>query len=107
MARFDDLKKQVFNPEGEHLGEVEDVILDLTNQKIAFGILSFGGIFGLGETKYAIPWGMLDYEEDGEKFILDVDKEKLLEAESFDRTKYPYPYPYYGGLYGYWGYPHY
>lgn len=106
MVRFDDLKKSVFNPSGEHLGQVEDVILDLTNQRIAFGILSFGGIFGLGEKRYAIPWGMLKYEQKGEKFILDIEKEKLELAESFDSKKYPYPYygPWAPGLYGFWGY---
>jgi hypothetical protein len=52
---------------------------------------------------------MLRYEEKDEKFILDVDKEKLTGAESFDRTKYPYPYygTWAGGIYGYWGYPPY
>ncbi|MBE3036549.1 MAG: PRC-barrel domain-containing protein [Candidatus Atribacteria bacterium] len=63
----------------------------MTNKRIAFGILSFGGIFGLGEKQYAIPWDILQYKEKGEKFILDVDKEKLTGAESFDPNKYPYP----------------
>jgi len=45
----------------------------------------------LGEKQYAIPWGILQYKEKGEKFILDVDKEKLTGAESFDPNKYPYP----------------
>lgn len=106
MVPFDQMKREAFNPKGEHLGKIEDVILDLNNQRIAFGILSFGGIFGLGERRYAIPWSMLKYKPKEEKFVLNIDKAKLILAEGFEPQKYPYPYygPWAPALYGHWGY---
>jgi hypothetical protein len=109
MIPFGNMNKRVFNPGGEHLGDIEDVIVDLTNIRIAFGVLSFGGIFGLGEKRYAIPWEMLQYDEKRERFILDIEKEKLETAESFDRDRYPYSGygPWAPGIYGFWGRPPY
>lgn len=106
MIPFADLPREVFNPDGQQLGKVEDVILDITNQRISFGILSFGGIFGLGEERFAIPWGLLDYSEKEGNFKLNIQKEKLQSAVGFEPNKYPYPAfgPWAGSLYGYWGY---
>lgn len=39
----------VFNTEGEHIGEISDVMPDKRPGKIAYALLSFGGFLGIGE----------------------------------------------------------
>jgi sporulation protein YlmC with PRC-barrel domain len=47
---------KVINMTGEHLGKVEDLIIDLENGRIAYAVLSFGGFLDLGNKLFAIPW---------------------------------------------------
>jgi sporulation protein YlmC with PRC-barrel domain len=39
---------KVINMAGEHLGKIEDLIIDLENGRIAYAVLSFGGFLDLG-----------------------------------------------------------
>jgi sporulation protein YlmC with PRC-barrel domain len=38
---------KVYNMAGEHLGKIEDIMLDLENGRIAYAVLSFGGFLGI------------------------------------------------------------
>ncbi len=80
---------KVVNPEGENLGEIETIMLDVPNGRIAYAVLSFGGVFGIGEKLFAIPWEALILDADEKRFILDIDMEQLKEAPGFDRDHWP------------------
>jgi sporulation protein YlmC with PRC-barrel domain len=41
---------------GEHLGKIEDLIIDLENGRIAYAVLSFGGFLDLRNKLFGIPW---------------------------------------------------
>jgi sporulation protein YlmC with PRC-barrel domain len=47
---------QVRNPQDESLGDLKDAMIDTTSGKIAYGVLSFGGVLGVGNKLFAIPW---------------------------------------------------
>ena len=49
----------VYNTEGEHLGAIHDVMLDKRSGKIAYAVMSFGGLLGIGERYHALPWSIL------------------------------------------------
>jgi len=80
----------VENPQGEKLGDIDDIVLDPETGRIRYAVLSFGGFLGLGEKYFAIPWTALTSKA-GEKgdFILNVDKEKLKNAPGFDKNNWP------------------
>jgi sporulation protein YlmC with PRC-barrel domain len=80
---------QVVNADGEDLGEIEDIMLDVPNGRIAYAVLSFGGFLGVGEKLFAIPWQALTLDADNKCFILDVPKEKLQQAPGFDKDHWP------------------
>jgi sporulation protein YlmC with PRC-barrel domain len=44
---------------GESIGEVQDLVLD-SDGRVAGIIISAGGILGLGETTYRVPWAHVD-----------------------------------------------
>ena len=49
----------VVNHQGEDLGKIEEIMIDLDRGRIAFAVLSFGGFLGMGDKLFAIPWEAL------------------------------------------------
>jgi sporulation protein YlmC with PRC-barrel domain len=47
---------KVINTAKEHLGKIEDLIIDLENGRIAYAVLSFGGFLDLRNKLFGIPW---------------------------------------------------
>ncbi len=45
----------VVNPAKEGLGKIEDLMIDLENDRISYAVLSFGGFLGMGNKWFAIP----------------------------------------------------
>jgi len=79
----------VVNRSGEKLGQIEEVMLDISDDRIAYAVLSFGGFLGIGDKLFAVPWGALDLDAPNERFVLDVSKEKLENAPGFDKNDWP------------------
>lgn len=83
----------VANPQGEALGEIADVVFDPQTGRITYAVLSFGGFLGLGEKHFAIPWTALTPQAGrttaAQRFILNVDKERLKSAPGFEKTTWP------------------
>lgn len=80
---------KVINPEGEDLGKVEEFMIDIETGCVAYAVLSFGGIMGMGDKLFAIPMQALTLDEDKKAFILNVPKEKLKKASGFDKHHWP------------------
>jgi sporulation protein YlmC with PRC-barrel domain len=80
---------EVYNHADEDLGEIKEIMLDTANGNIRYAVLSFGGILGIGEKLFAIPWKALTLDTQNKRFILNVDKERLTSAPGFDKDKWP------------------
>lgn len=79
----------VRNPQDESLGDLKDFMIDSTSGKIAYGVLSFGGVLGIGNKLFAIPWDNFRVDAETERLILDVPKERLKDAPGFDEDHWP------------------
>jgi sporulation protein YlmC with PRC-barrel domain len=99
---------KVINPEGEQLGSIKDMVVDLDDAQIAYAVLSFGGLMGLGDKLFAIPLEALMFDTQSNHAILAVDREVLKNAPGFDKEKWPDAAPYEAGwlrdIYEYYGY---
>ena len=80
---------EVKNRDGENLGSIEELMLDTEHGRIAYAVLSFGGILGIGDKLFAIPWQALDLNTDEKCFYLNADKETLKAAPGFDKEDWP------------------
>ena len=80
---------KVVNAEGEQLGNIRDLVIDLDDAQIAYAVLSFGGFLGLGDKLFAIPLEALTFSKEAHTVILDVDKEVLKNAPGFDKDRWP------------------
>ncbi len=74
----------VYNPAGDRIGTVEDVVLDKQTNQIMFAALGFGGVLGLGEKYYPVPWSMLDYDEDKGGYVVPLSNDSLDAAPAYE-----------------------
>lgn len=90
IVRLDDVVGvDVVNPQGENLGSIETLALNKTDGKVSYVVLSFGGILGMGDKWFALPWRLISYNPSLGKFVLKLDKEKLKNSPGFDKDNWP------------------
>jgi sporulation protein YlmC with PRC-barrel domain len=79
----------VRNAAGEDLGNVNEIMIDIPSGRVAYAVLSFGGVMGMGNKLFAVPWSALRVDEDEKCFVLDADKTMLESAPGFDKDNWP------------------
>jgi hypothetical protein len=80
---------EVYNPQEEHLGEIKEIMLDTGSGAVAYAVLSFGGVLGMGDKLFAVPWNALSLDTKNKRFVLDVKKDSLQNAPGFDKDAWP------------------
>lgn len=83
------LNAEVTNVSVEGAGYIKDVVLDIAHGRIAYAVLGFGGFLGLGEKLVAVPWEALTYDAENKRFIVNVSRERLENAEGLDPESLP------------------
>lgn len=79
----------VINNKHENLGKIEELVLDKYTGETAYAVLSFGGLLGVGDKYFAIPWKALSYEPNESSFVINQTKEHLSKAPGFDKKHWP------------------
>ncbi len=79
----------VRNAQGENLGQVKDIMLDTENNRVVYYVLSFGGLFGVGDTLFAIPPEAMKLNTNDNSFVLDIAKDRLKESAGFNKNQWP------------------
>lgn len=97
-------KDKVVNSEGEDLGKIEELMIDLQSGRIGYAVLSFGGFLGLSDKLFAIPWQALTLRLHEHAFLLEIPKETLEKAEGFEKDKWPLTREELSRTYTYYGY---
>ncbi|CAB3724197.1 PRC-barrel domain-containing protein [Trinickia soli] len=77
---------KIIASDGEAIGKVFDIVLDLHGSRIAYVVVSSGGI---GEMLCAIPWNAMKYDADGKCFHLDVTAAHVNATPGFDDEHRP------------------
>jgi sporulation protein YlmC with PRC-barrel domain len=67
----------VRNANGDNLGRIEDLVIDVVTGRVNYAVLSFGGFLGVGGRLFAVPWEALERDAESQAFILDVEKAAL------------------------------
>ena len=74
----------VRRPGGDKLGKIERLMIDRVTGTVAYAVLNFGGLFGLGHHHYPIPWSLLTYNPSSKAYEIEISEERLSQAsESF------------------------
>jgi len=80
---------EVVNRQGERLGTIAEIMLDVPRGRIAYAVLSSGGFLGIGDRMFALPWRALTLDTENKCFVLDVAKARLEAAPGFDKNQWP------------------
>lgn len=72
----------VVNNNDENIGVIEDIALD-NKGKAEYAIVSVGGFLGVGDKLVAVPYTELRMNQNDEKIVLDVTKDRLEQANEF------------------------
>ena len=79
----------VYNHKDEDLGDIKEIMLDMSSGQVAYAVLSFGSFLGMGEKLFAVPWSALTLDTINKRFILNVEKDRLKSAPGFDKDDWP------------------
>src|SRR5215211_7429416 len=82
----------IWNQDGEQIGEVDDMVLDLDNTQVMYVVVGTGGFLDLGERDILVPWNSLQLQTGtgdttgGQQnaFILQSDMDVFSNAPDFD-----------------------
>ncbi|MEH8017354.1 PRC-barrel domain-containing protein [Rheinheimera muenzenbergensis] len=83
------LGNDVYNHKEESLGDIKEIMLDISSGKVSYAVLSFGTFLGMGEKLFAVPWDALKLDTQNKRFVLAIEKERLSKAPGFDKHKWP------------------
>jgi hypothetical protein len=74
---------EVYGPDRNNIGEIDHLIIDKVSGRVAYAVMSFGGIMGLGHSHYPIPWGALTYDTSLGGFRTNITEQQLKDAPEF------------------------
>jgi len=78
--------------DGASLGTITDVMFDSDSGGIGYAVLAHGGVLGVGEKLFAVPWDRLRAHDDG-TFAVDADANDLAVAGGIDKDAWPVSAP--------------
>ncbi|WP_213980055.1 PRC-barrel domain-containing protein [Sphingomonas sp. dw_22] len=74
----------VYNNQDERLGTVERFMVDKATGQVEYAVLSFGGLFGVGQKHYPLPWRALTYDTDKGGYVVNLTRDQIEGAPSYD-----------------------
>ncbi|MEX3814998.1 PRC-barrel domain-containing protein [Paraburkholderia sp. BR13439] len=80
---------KVITTDGEHVGKISDIMLDVRGGRVAYAVLSEGGFLGMGDTLHAIPWNALTLDTAEKCFRVDITAQRIKDDPGFDKDHWP------------------
>ena len=74
----------VYSPNGEKLGTVHSVMIHKTTGQVAYAVLQFGGLFGIGSHVHPIPWDRMAYDKGRHGYVTVISRDQIEDAPSLD-----------------------
>ena len=94
----------VYDRDGERLGTVDCFMVGKQDGRVRYAVLSFGGLFGMGENFHPLPWEVLTYDVGQGGYVVSLSKEELEKSPSYKAGSEPrFDREYGKGVYGYYG----
>jgi sporulation protein YlmC with PRC-barrel domain len=80
--------KNVYDPDGQKIGDVSDIVLDAANGSATAIVIGVGGFLGIGQKDVAVPMGAFRIEnrEGRQHLLLGASREDLRSAPPFVRA---------------------
>lgn len=79
----------VYNRQGDHLGTVNNFMVNKRSGQVAYAVMSFGGFLGIGESYHPLPWKVLTYDTGKGGYVVDLSRQQLEGAPSYTSSNVP------------------
>ena len=73
----------VYRSNGDKIGSIERIMLDKQSGKVAYAVMSFGGVLGLGHDHYPVPWSRLTYNTKLGGYEVNISDQELKGAPKY------------------------
>jgi sporulation protein YlmC with PRC-barrel domain len=88
LSANDVMGADVKSLDGENLGNIINLAIDGEDGRIAYAVLSFGGVMGIGSELHAVPWTVLR-ARGSDQFSMNADRETVRRSQGFDNERWP------------------
>lgn len=79
----------VVNMAGEKIATLKELMIDLPTGSVAYAVISTGGLAGVGEKLFAVPWQLMAVDGDNKRLVIDLDEKALEDSPGFDPDDWP------------------
>ena len=79
----------VVNDKGEDLGQVQNFIVDMCSARIAYVLVAFEGFLGLTDKWIPMPFEVLNWIPEKNRFEMDVPRKTLEKAPTISKSEWP------------------
>lgn len=73
----------VYGANDEKIGSIERLMIDKKTGNVSYAVLGFGGILGIGDDHYPLPWQSLKYDTNLGGYRTGVTVEQLKDAPKY------------------------
>lgn len=82
---FDLSDHDIVTPDGEDIGDVDDLIVDMSEGQVAYATVDVGEFLDLDDpNQVAIPWSIISFETQDDNFVVETDAATLEGAPTVD-----------------------
>ena len=87
--------RPIENSASEHVGEINDLVIDAREREIRYVAVTYGGFLGIGNELHAVPFEAFQFKADPDDpadtvLVLNVTQEEMKGAKQFDENKWPH-----------------
>jgi hypothetical protein len=73
----------VYGADRSKIGSIERVMIDKVSGRVSYAVLGFGGILGLGNDHYPLPWQSLKYDTELGGYVTGITTKELEGAPKY------------------------
>jgi sporulation protein YlmC with PRC-barrel domain len=79
----------VYDVAGRFLGEIAELVIDITSGRVAYALLAVGGFLGMNRKLMPIPWSTVTVDRVYQRCVVNIGLERLINAPSLDGDVLP------------------
>jgi sporulation protein YlmC with PRC-barrel domain len=71
---------EVYSRDGTYIGSIDHLMIDKQSGKVAYAVMGFGGILGIGQDHHPIPWSKLQFDTVKSGYVSDITEQEVKAA---------------------------
>lgn len=80
--------QNVVDRNGENIGEMEDLVVDMANQRVHYAVMEFDPSWAQAGRNYALPLRVFELGRDRDQLVLNMEKSQLQAMSGFNDERY-------------------